>query len=249
MSAVPEPPSFDAYARTYEGALDRGLSLTGESRDYYARRRVEIMRDACTRLSLRAGTVCDYGCGTGDTLPVLRDMIGPRRLVGLDPSTASLTEARRRHADCPAEWLTPDDPATAALTNTIDAVYCNGVFHHIPLSERLAAARHILRLLRPGGCWFFWENNPFNPGTLWVMARIPFDRDAITLRPGEARRLGEAAGGHWRGTSFHFYFPRALRACRGAERWLHRFPFGGQYLVVLQKSPERAMANSAGDQS
>ena len=65
--------------------------------------------------------------------------------------------------------------------------------------------------------------------------RIPFDRDAITLRSGEARRLGESAGGSWVETSFHFYFPRTLQVLRGAEKWLRRVPFGGQYLVVLQK--------------
>lgn len=235
MSAPPEEPSFDAYATDYEGALNRGLSLTGESRDFYATRRVEITRDTCQRIGLRSRSVCDYGCGTGDTLPLLRDVLGAERLIGLDPSTGSLDEARRRHARYAVEWSTPDGFGATARGGELDLVYCNGVFHHIPVADRLAAARQIMALLRPGGCWFFWENNPLNPGTRWVMARIPFDRDAITLRPGEARRLGEAAGGAWVESSFHFYFPNLLRALRGTERWLRRLPFGGQYLVVLRK--------------
>jgi SAM-dependent methyltransferase len=235
MNGAPEQPSFDAYAQDYEGALNRGLSLTGESRDFYALRRVEITRECSERIGLSAKAVGDYGCGTGDTLPILRDVLGAVRLVGLDPSTASLAEARRRHAASSVEWSTPDAAETAAMQNQLDAVYCNGVFHHIPPPLRLEAARQIMHLLRPGGCWFFWENNPFNPGTRWVMSRIPFDRDAITLRPGEARRLGEDVGGKWMQTTFHFYFPNALKACRGAERWLRRLPLGGQYLVVMQK--------------
>ena len=235
MSAPPDQPSFDAYARDYEAALDRGLSLTGESRDFYASRRVEITRELCRQLGLHARSICDYGCGTGDTLPLLREQLGAKRLLGLDPSTESLDEARRRHGDTAFEWSTPDTIAASSTPLAIDAVYCNGVFHHIPPSARLEAARQILRLLRPGGCWFFWENNPLNPGTRWVMSRIPFDRDAITLRPGEARELGRAAGAHWIETTFHFYFPNTLRALRPAERWLRRVPFGGQYLVVLQK--------------
>ena len=235
MSATPEQPSFDAYARDYEGALNRGLSLTGESRDFYARRRVEITRDVCARLGLRVATVCDYGCGTGDTLPLLREVTAAARLIGLDTSIASLSEARRRHAGCPVEWSTPSEDRIVTLENQVDAVYCNGVFHHIPVAGRLEAARQVLRVLRPGGAWFFWENNPLNPGTRWVMARIPFDRDAITLRPREARELGEAAGGEWLETSFHFYFPNFLRALRGTERWLQRLPLGGQYLVVVRK--------------
>ncbi|MGH7944420.1 MAG: class I SAM-dependent methyltransferase [Opitutaceae bacterium] len=234
MSSAPEQPPFDAYARDYEGALNRGLSLTGESRDFYARRRVEIMRDVCERIGLRTVSVCDYGCGTGDTLPLFRVVLRAERLIGLDPSTASLDEARRRHAGWRVEWSTPGS-GTAPMAGQVDAVYCNGVFHHIPPPERLAAAREIMRLLRPGGCWFFWENNPLNPGTRWVMTRIPFDRDAITLRSSEARRLGEAAEGTWLESSFHFYFPNSLRALRGAEKLLRRLPLGGQYLVVLRK--------------
>ena len=237
MSAVPDPSSsFDEYARDYEGALNRGLSLTGESRDFYARRRVEITRDACERIGLRPVVACDYGCGTGDTVPLLGEVLGAKRLIGLDPSTASLEEAQRRHAAYEVEWATPAAMGEE-VHGEVDAVYCNGVFHHIPLAERLEAAGQVMRLLRPGGCWFFWENNPLNPGTRWVMARIPFDRDAITLRPGVARRLGEAAGGRCVETSFHFYFPNALRALRPTERWLRRVPFGGQYLVVLRKPP------------
>lgn len=237
MSAGPEPPSFDAFARDYEGALNRGLQLTGESRDFYARRRVEITHDACQRLGLRPRIICDFGCGTGDTLPILREVIGAERLIGIDPSVASLTEARRRHASCPVEWSTSDAFVSAAR-ETVDAVYCNGVFHHIPPPARLDVARQVMGLLRPGGCWFFWENNPFNPGTRWVMSRIPFDRDAITLWPGEARRLSQAAGGKWIETTFHFYFPSSLRVFRGTERWLRRLPLGGQYLVVVQKTNE-----------
>ncbi|MES2697083.1 MAG: class I SAM-dependent methyltransferase [Verrucomicrobiota bacterium] len=233
MSVPPEQPSFDAYAGDYEAALDRGLSLTGESRDFYAQRRVEIVRETCQRIGLHIRAVCDYGCGTGDTLPLLHNVLGAARLIGLDPSTASLDEARRRHAGLAVEWATPE--AFAATPGSVDLAYCNGVFHHIPPAERLAAARQIFDLLRPGGCWFFWENNPLNPGTRWVMSRIPFDRDAITLTPGEARRLGVDAGGMRIETSYHFYFPNALRALRGTERWLRRIPFGGQYLVVLQK--------------
>ena len=235
MSAPPNPSSFDTYARDYEAALNEGLHLTGESRDFYARRRVELTRDACERIGLRVEAVCDYGCGTGDTLPLLRELLGAERLVGIDPSAASLAEAKRRHGALTIEWAAPEAYDHAAATEQVDAVYCNGVFHHIPPPGRLACALQIVRMLRPGGCWFFWENNPLNPGTRWVMSRIPFDRDAITLRPGEARRLGEDAGTKWRETTFHFYFPHALRAWRRAEKWLRRVPLGGQYLVVLQK--------------
>src|SRR5262245_44355393 len=71
----------------------------------------------------------------------------------------------------------------------VDLVYCNGVFHHIPVGRRAAVIDYIYRSLRPGGLFSLWENNPWNPGTRYVMSRIPFDRDAIMLTAPETRRL------------------------------------------------------------
>ena len=36
-----EPAAFDACAATYDAALNRGLSLSGESKEYFAHRRIE----------------------------------------------------------------------------------------------------------------------------------------------------------------------------------------------------------------
>ncbi|HWA85165.1 MAG TPA: class I SAM-dependent methyltransferase [Opitutus sp.] len=227
-----EPSAFDSYADDYEAALNRGLSLTGETRDYYAERRVEFIASYCRRLGLLTDSVCDFGCGTGDTLPLLHRALGAQRLIGLDPSARSLSTARTRHNLANVELATP--AAFDSAASECNIVYCNGVFHHIPPSDRRAVARQILALLRPGGYWFFWENNPFNLGTRWLMSRIPFDRDAIMLVPREARRLGEEVGAIWVETTFHFYFPRLLRPLRKAERWFLRIPLGGQYLVVLR---------------
>ena len=97
------------------------------------------------------------------------------------------------------------------------------------------ALAQVHRALRPDGLFAFWENNPWNPGTRWAMSRVPFDADAIVIRPGEARRLLRAAGFHLLSTDFLFYFPRALSALRFLEKSLVKVPLGGQYLVLAQK--------------
>ena len=53
----------------------------------------------------------------------------------------------------------------------------------------------------------FWENNPWNPGTRYVMSRIPFDRDAVTLTAPEARRMLSAGGFEMLRMDFLFIFP------------------------------------------
>jgi len=116
-----------------------------------------------------------------------------------------------------------------------DMAFSNGVFHHIQPPERRDALDYISRSLRPGGLFVFWENNPWNPGTRFVMSRIPFDRDAITISPPNARRLLRGAGFEILRTDHLFFFPRALRWLRPLERGLTAVPLGAQYLVLARK--------------
>ena len=41
--------TFDIYAEDYDIALARGISVSGEEKDYFARRRIEWLRD-CLKL-------------------------------------------------------------------------------------------------------------------------------------------------------------------------------------------------------
>ena len=99
----------------------------------------------------------------------------------------------------------------------IDLVFCNGVFHHIPPDQRAAVVDYIYRTVRPGGMFALWENNPWNPGTRYVMSRISFDRDAITLTAPETRRLLISGGFEILRTDFLFIFPRLLSWFRRAD--------------------------------
>ncbi|MGH8020295.1 MAG: class I SAM-dependent methyltransferase [Opitutaceae bacterium] len=239
------PRAFDSFARRYEDALDKGLRLTGESRDFYAAGRVNSCRKMCIKLGVPVHSVCDYGCGTGDTLPLLEQAFGASRMVGFDTSPESLAEAVRRHGR--RDWIMTTSVGRH-MEGLCDVVYCNGVFHHIAPAERLRSSAAVSRLLRSGGLWLLWENNPWNPGTRWVMSRIPFDRDAILLSSREARALGESAGLTYVETTFHFFFPSLLRFLRPLENSMRRLPLGGQYLTVLRKSaapPAGRCANRA----
>jgi hypothetical protein len=90
-------------------------------------------------------------------------------------------------------------------------------------------------LIKPGGGFALWENNPWNPGTRWVMSRIPFDRDAVCLNQTETRKRLAEAGMTIRMTENHFYFPRILASLRRWEPALRRLPFGAQYVVMATR--------------
>jgi SAM-dependent methyltransferase len=153
-------------------------------------------------------------------------------LVGVDISAKSLEVARRSYKCWNANFLLFGDYLPRA---EMDLAFCNGVFHHIPPEQRAASVSYVFRALSPGGLFSFWENSPWNPGTRYIMNRCPFDKDAITLSPPEARRLLQAAGFEILRTDFLFIFPHILRWLRGLEPLVARLPFGGQYQILCRK--------------
>ncbi|MCP5526112.1 MAG: methyltransferase domain-containing protein [Verrucomicrobiales bacterium] len=233
MKSRPPQGEFDAYATGYEAELNRGLSLTGEGREFYARGRVRWTARCLDRRQARIEAVLDFGCGTGDTLPLLREYLRPRRLAGIDVSARSLELAQRKFSAPDCRFVTPDEMEAAA--ESFNLVYTNGVFHHIPPTERPAVLDRLHRWLRPGGWLAFWENNAWHPGTRWIMSRVAFDRDARPFGAARARRLLRNAGFEIVETDFLFVFPRALGWLRPAESLLCRLPLGGQYQVLARR--------------
>jgi SAM-dependent methyltransferase len=230
MSARAE---FDCYAEQYDEALEQGISISGESKDYFARGRISWLAELLAERNAKIRSVLDFGCGTGTATPYLLDLLQVDSVTGTDISPESINVAVRSHLDeSRAQFLQLDE----FLPNgQIDLAYCNGVFHHIPLSERNAAVNCVYESLRPGGLFSFWENNPWNPATLYVMSQCPFDQDAQTLTPGEARHLLKSGGFEILRTDYMFIFPRLLRMFRFIEPYLASMPFGTQYQVLCRK--------------
>ncbi len=223
---------FDRYADDYDAALAQGLSVSGEDKNYFARGRIAWLASCLRQRQTTPETVMDFGCGTGSAVPFLFEMLNAKSVIGVDVSTKSLKRARELHEDARARFLPLDDYQP---NEEIDVVFCNGTFHHILPGERRAAVNYIYRSLRPGGLFALWENNPWNPGTRYVMSRCPFDQSAIMLTPSETRNLVRDEGFEVLGTHFLFIFPRVLRYFRAIEPFAARLPFGTQYQVLCRK--------------
>lgn len=223
---------FDQFADAYESDLNQALSVSGEDKDYFARGRVSFLARCLRGLRSTPQSALDYGCGIGGTTILLRELAGVRRVIGLDISERSLERARR---ECGNDAINFQTFAQYEPASCLDLAYCNGVFHHIPLEDRRAAARYIYDVLRPGGLFAFWENNPWNPGTRYVMSRCVFDRNAATLTPAAAKQLLRDVGFKIVRTDFLFYFPRALKPLRTLESGLRWLPLGAQFQVLCQR--------------
>jgi len=223
---------FDAYADDYERALNQGLSISGEGKDYFASGRVEFLRDCLRHANRAPQKAMDFGCGTGATAPLLRDVVGTPTIVGVDESTQSI---RRASQEFSAPGITFSVTEGYVPTGDFDLVYTNGVFHHIPPASRPSTFGFLRDTLRVGGVLALWENNPWSLGARYVMSRIPFDRDAIMISARQAGRLAREHGFRVLRTDYLFIFPAALRILRPLEARLRSIAAGAQYQLLCER--------------
>ena len=216
--------------------LAEGLRLSGEGKVYFMSGRLDCMFRNLPP-GWRPRRVLDFGCGIGDTAAALAARLPGADVLGVDLARPALAHARGAHPTASFAHL-DELPGLPPF----DLCYVNGVFHHIDPSRRGEALATIHRALRPGGYLALFENNAWNPGARMVMRRIPFDREATPMRPGEARKLVTAAGFGPRVTVRSlFYFPRPLARLRPLERPLATLPLGAQFMV-LAAAGEAAVA-------
>ena len=223
---------FDLHAESYDDDLNRALSASGEDKDFFARGRVEWLASCLRRHSFQPRLALDYGCGIGDTSSLLLEMLKVEAVLGLDVSEKSLALAKARHG---GEKCAFSPFAAYTPQQTIDLVYCNGVFHHIPMGKRDAAVDYVFRSLRIGGFFSLWENNPWNPGTRYVMSRCVFDADAVRLSAREAIDRVRKRGFELVSLDYRFFFPRFLASLRFLEKQFTSVPLGAQYQVLCRK--------------
>ncbi|HUQ98889.1 MAG TPA: class I SAM-dependent methyltransferase [Gemmatimonadaceae bacterium] len=223
---------FDSFADNYSEALKAGLSVTGETQEYYAAERVRLTARRVLNTRTKIDRVLDFGCGQGSSTPLLLEELGASSAVGADVSDGLLEIARMKNNDSRVSYISTDELQTV---EQFDCVYMNGVLHHVPAPDRIMAVLQVYNALRPGGLFALWENNPWNPGTRYVMSRIPFDRDAIMLDIPESQSLLKEGGFEMISTDTLFFFPRLLSPLRPLEKFLSPTRLGGQYMIVGRK--------------
>ena len=224
---------FDEVSANYEEVLSRGISLSGEKSDYFAHNRVDHTAKLHACVDAKSETIMDFGCGTGGSVGYLLDAFNPNTLLATDTSDRSLQVLKKKYN---SPKIKTENLVTSNAKSSCDLCYCNGVFHHIPPKDREKAAKFVYVSLQSGGYFYFWENNPWNPATHWVMSRIPFDRKAVKIFPHQAIKLLQKVGFEIKLIHYMFIFPRFLKILRPIERFALRLPFGCQYLVLACKN-------------
>jgi ubiquinone/menaquinone biosynthesis C-methylase UbiE len=222
---------FDQYVSNYRDIINQNAAITGENFEYFIGLRLGLVQRALEKSGHpEPRRILDFGCGVGATETQLRARFPSSRLDGIDDSKESLKAAESlaipnaQFHDWKGERLPFDDAS-------FDLIYSNGTFHHIPHERHPAIFRELVRVLKPGGDAFIFENNPLNPLMVRGMRNNPFDKGTKMLFPWYLRSSMAVAGLNTASPYFYVFFPKQLKALRFAEPRLRRLPLGAQYFV------------------
>lgn len=223
---------FDDCARVYDTTVQSAIGASGETVQFFAELKVSLMAQALD--GVQPATILDFGCGIGNTTRAIGAKFPDSRIVGFDVSSQSVAVARQVSSGQSGrfEYVSPSGNRLPLDDASMAAAFASCVFHHIEPAERHHWARELRRVLQPGAPLFLFEHNPYNPLTVRVVRRVPFDEGVILLKPRDAlgllRRAGFATSRPW----YYFFFPAFLRMLRRIEPALRRIPLGAQYFIV-----------------
>jgi SAM-dependent methyltransferase len=118
---------------------------------------------------------------------------------------------------------------------TFDVLFTIGVMHHVAVDQRNTFVSEARRVLRPGGGFVIFEHNKLNPLVQWIVARCPFDRNAVLLTSWRAQKLVRNAGFREIDCRHILFFPFEAALLRKVEDYLGWLPMGAQYCVTATK--------------
>jgi SAM-dependent methyltransferase len=217
---------FDSYRSNYRDVVQSSIDFSGLPHSFFMRAKADLLRELIARrLGPEKPAMLDVGCGVGSFHPLLRGMIG--RLSGIDVSSASIAQARADNGD--VDYQAFDGRSFPFDDSGFDLVTAICVLHHVAPTEWAHFINEMRRVVRPGGLICVIEHNPLNPLTRLAVARCEFDRDAILLGAGKARKLMAAGGLREIGSRYFLLLPWDANPARRVEGAFSNLPLGAQY--------------------
>lgn len=222
---------FNKFAKSYDELLNKSLKISGENHEYYSDKRIcHFINYASNKENFEFNSLLDFGCGIGNFYNSVLSNIPNIDYLGVDVSSESIIIARNKFGSNRFKQISEYEP-----NNNFSSIYSNGVFHHIKPKLREEALNYIYNSLMSNGFFSFWENNPLNLGTRYIMSQNPFDKDAHLVSPRKAKELLKQVGFNIVSTNYYFYFPRFLNLLRRFEFMLKKIPLGAQYNIIATK--------------
>ena len=164
-----------------------------------------------SRLCISGLPVLDVGCGTGDLLKLLDEAKPGLSLLGIDAAETMLRHAKTLLPT--AKFIIGDAVKLPFDLNSIGALMCTFVTHHLTDIDMRAAVAEFARVLAPGGVLYhcYWHGDglmdPFskkeNPPPL--IKRREKTVDAIFAEFGFSKRAGRLDSYGWGDMAFAIY--------------------------------------------
>jgi SAM-dependent methyltransferase len=217
---------FDSYRSNYRDVVQSSIDFSGLPHSFFMRAKADLLRELIARrLGAEKPAMLDVGCGVGSFHPLLRGMVGS--LCGIDVSSASIAQARADNRD--VDYRAFDGSSFPFDDGGFDLVTAICVMHHVAPAEWTHFMGEMRRMVRPGGLVCVIEHNPLNPLTRLAVSRCEFDRDAVLLGAGTARKLMAAGGLREVGARYFLLLPWEAKSARRVEGALGQVPLGAQY--------------------
>lgn len=168
--------------------------------------------------------VLDLGCGTGDDVRTLSDIVGPAgHVAGLDSSHVLIDEAVRRGVPENAEFTAASAYALPFSDGVFDAIRAERVLQHLERPEE--CAREAYRVLKSRGSLFVLDQD-------WETIAVAGGDREITRRVVRAFVDGLAHG--WAGRSHAGLLKSAGFADVAVSAGVNMLPLAAAYAFVLQ---------------
>ena len=183
IGARPLPMCRSAYEGTVWSQADRAMYGVKERKTMSLRKKVALSREYFNMISdqyddayhLKRGSmnssyddiilyvrrkaatsILDVGCGTGELLRILSEIVPDAQLYGLDISEKMLEIAEKKLAGR-ARFILGDSSTIPLKPESCDVVCCNHSFHHYP--KPLQVLEEFRRVLKADGILLIGENH------------------------------------------------------------------------------------------
>lgn len=222
-----EKVDFDDHVASYDEFYEQ-VGFFSDDHEYFAAYKMKIVSELSRQTP---NSILEYGCGTGRNLKHIKNEFESAKISGCDISAESLRVAGDENPDVDLYLL-----GEQAIEKQFDMIVIAGLFHHVTPELRMSTMNDIFNLLNSNGEVFIFENNPYNPVTMHLMKKCPFDTDAIVLKPKEMRSIIKGFDFDIVSFKYTLFIPNSFKKLKFLENYLGWLPLGGQYFFHLKKN-------------
>lgn len=223
--------AFDDYYKSYNSLLQKNLRFLtlGGNISYFAEYKMTICKKL---LGESPKKILEYGCGIGNNIGFLVQLFPFSEIYGCDTSEKSLAIAKERFGKVNFFLISEPQPQTPRF----DVILIADVLHHIPEKNRDYYMKIIDDLLEPNGKLVFFEHNPYNPVTNFLVKTCPFDDKAQLITKNQLKKMLLHHGYQTLESGYCMFFPEFLKFFNRFEKRLSGVPLGGKYYVITSKT-------------